>query len=84
MNCIIYSFNIRIHLVQCLLYIFNKNNNNNFFLYFLVNVFLLWWEYFTLKMRLDSTPEAQILSADACNEHVFFIFSIVYTLFSVS
>uniref|UniRef100_A0A2H8TGH5 Choline transporter-like protein n=1 Tax=Melanaphis sacchari TaxID=742174 RepID=A0A2H8TGH5_9HEMI len=49
----------------------------------LVNVFLLWWEYFTLKRRLDNTIEAQTLSADACNEHTFLILSIIFSLFSV-
>lgn len=49
----------------------------------LVNVFLLWWEYFTLKTRLDNTVEAQILSAEACNEHTFLILAILFTLFSV-
>lgn len=49
----------------------------------LVNVVLLWWEYFTLKNRLDNTIEAQTLSADACNEHTFLILSILFTLFSV-
>lgn len=51
---------------------------------FLVNVFLLWWEYFTLKKRLDNTIEVQTLSADACNEHTFLILSILFTLFSVN
>ncbi|CAI6366054.1 unnamed protein product [Macrosiphum euphorbiae] len=49
----------------------------------IVNVFLLWWEYFTLKKRLDNTIEAQTLSADVCNEHTFLILSILFTLFSV-
>lgn len=53
-------------------------------LIFLVNVFLLWWEYFTLKMRLDNTIEAQTLSADVCNEHTFLMLSILFTLFSVN
>ena len=53
-------------------------------LYFSVNVVLLWWEYFTLKNRLDNTIEAQTLSADACNEHTFLILSILFTLFSVN
>lgn len=51
---------------------------------FSVNVFLLWWEYFTLKKRLDNTIEVQTLSADACNEHTFLILSILFTLFSVN
>ncbi|VVC27985.1 Hypothetical protein CINCED_3A023837 [Cinara cedri] len=49
----------------------------------LVNVILLWWEYFTLKTRLDNTIEEQILSADACNEHAFLLLAIIFTLFSV-
>lgn len=52
--------------------------------YVLVNVFLLWWEYFTLKFRLDNTVEAQTLSADACNEHTFLILAILFSLFSVN
>jgi len=51
---------------------------------FSVNVFLLWWEYFTLKKRLDNTIEAQTLSAEVCNEHTFLILSILFTLFSVN
>lgn len=45
---------------------------------------LLWWEYFTLKTRLDNTIESQTLSVDACNEHTFQILSIFFTLFSVN
>ncbi|XP_025423200.1 CTL-like protein 1 [Sipha flava] len=49
----------------------------------LVNMILLWWEYFVLKSRLDNTIEAQTLSADACNEHMFLILSVIFTIFSV-
>lgn len=65
--------------------VFDKTDINNDITYLpvLVNVFLLWWEYFTLKMRLDNTVEAQTLSADACNEHMFLILAILFTLFSV-
>lgn len=45
---------------------------------------LLWREYFILKTRLDNTIEAQTLSADACNEHMFLILSSVFTIFSVN
>lgn len=45
---------------------------------------LLWWEYFVLKTRLDNTIEAQTLSADACNEHMFLILSVIFTIFSVN
>ncbi|XP_050535213.1 choline transporter-like 1 [Daktulosphaira vitifoliae] len=48
-----------------------------------VTVVLLWWEYFTLKIHLDHTPEYQTLSVDACNEHTFFILAILFSLFSV-
>lgn len=74
--------------VSALLYVFHWYIIYNTCIYivliFLVNVILLWWEYFTLKIRLDNTVEAKTLSADACNEHTFFILAILYTIFSVN